>query len=474
MRKWQDLLIDDPGSYYDVDQMWPTNRGSYESADFATSTDYTGATAGAVSYAWAGGVINTNAINPEYVVTATKIWQYDPADVGSVMADVTGGVSVGARPQMAAFGNATICVMGSPLGALSGVDTVYAATSASNFAALTGSPQGHSVVVAFNAVWIFNTDNGSSAFEMSDVGDHTNWSTGEWFSGVVYDGAGPINGAVEFGGAVYSSKMDNIVRHRYVGGIQKVDTQTVWSGAGCGSRNAICAGATGILYAGYLKTDVGSPTTPFYWFDGVNPPTLTNPFTSIGNSSSVWTIVYDAHRDIFTAYDRAALAWYYFSPKMMAWGRATVPYGASPGNIKIVDGQGIYGRRNPSPTTPGWVTPSADVLRRFSPTQTGTGSCYVETAKYGRPDRKTRYLRVTPKLRRRVDLGTDSASLTASFFRECEDTSAASTKTVAESGSRKRFDLTAEDNYARFKVTYTDLDVEVDDIAVKTADAGEE
>jgi hypothetical protein len=471
MKKWQDLDIDG-NSYYDVDHVWPTNRQSYETSDFATSTDYTGTAAGAVSYAWAGGVINTNAINPEYVVTATKIWQYDPTSVGTVMTDRTGGVSVGSRAQMASFGNATICVMGSPLGALPGVATAYAASSTSNFAALAGAPQGHTVVVSQNAAWIFNTDTGSSDFEMSDVGDYTNWSTGEWFAGTVHDGAGPINGAVEFGGAVYSSKMDNIARHRYVGGVQKVDTQVVWSGAGCGSRNAMCAGATGILFAGYRKSDPGSPTIPFYWFDGVNPPVLTNPATTIGNSSSTWTIVYDQHRDMFTAWDSTGLAAYYFSPKMMAWGRATAPYGASPGGVKVVDGQGIYGRRTPSATPPGWVTPSTDVLRRFSPTTTGAGTCYVETAKYGLQSAKLNFNRCTPKLRRLVDVGTQSEAVTASCFRELHDTSAASTPTYTKASGRHRWDGQASDNFIRFKYSATDYDVEIEDLSPEAIPAG--
>jgi hypothetical protein len=471
MKKWQDLDIDG-NSYYDVDHVWPTNRQSYETSDFATSSDLTGTAAGSVTYAWAGGIINTNAINPEYVVTSTKIWQYDPASIGTPMTDRTGGMTVGVRPQMAAVGTATIAVMGSPLGALPGRDTLYASSSAANFAVLTGAPQGHSVVVAFNAVWIFNTDTGSSDFEMSDVGDYTNWSTGEWFAGTVYDGAGPINAAVEFGGAVYSSKMDNLVRHRYVGGVQKVITETVWSGVGCGQRNAMCAGSTGILFAGYHKADPGSPPVPFYWFDGVNPPVLTNPLTTIGDGSSSWTIVYDSHRDMFTAWDRTALRAYYFSPKDMAWGRASAPYGATPGNVKIVDGQGIYGRRTPSPTTPAWVTPSTDVLRRFSPTTTGAGTCYVETAKFGTQSSKLNFNRCTPRLRRLVDVGTQSESVTASCFRELHDTSASSTPTYTKASGRHRWDGQAADNFIRFKYSATDYDVEIEDLTPEAIPAG--
>jgi hypothetical protein len=306
---------------------------------------------------------------------------------------------------------------------------------------------------------------------MSDVGDYTNWSSGEWFAGQIYDGAGPIYAMVEFGGPVYSFKHDSIHRSRYVGGSVKVDTQQVWSGAGCSHRNGAAAGATGILFAGYTKSDTGSPTTPFYWFDGVNAPILTNPFTNIGDSNSIFTIVYDIHRDIFTAWDTTAVVAYYFNPATMKWGRHTTPYGASPGSVKPVDGIGHYGRRTPSPTSPGWVTPSANVLRRFSPgSASSTG--YVETTKFGTADRKLNFNRITPRIRRQTDLGTQSESVTASCFRELHDTSTSSTPTYTKSSTRYRWDGQASDNFARFKYSFTDYDVEIDDLLPEAVPAG--
>ena len=467
-RKWQDLAPpDDPGSWYDVDGVWPTNRGSYETADFNTSTDYAASAAGSVSYAFSAGVTDTSAVNREYVVTSTKIWQYDPT-AGSVMTDRTGGVGVGGRGMMAQFGNATIAVMGSPLGALPGVATSY--STGGNFAALAGAPQGNTVLIAFNAAWIFNTDTGSDCFEMSDVGDYTNWATGEWFAGQVFDGVGPINAAVEFGGPVYSFKMDSIHRHRYVGGTVKVATDQVWSGLGCGSRNAACAGATGILFQGYAKSDTGSPPVPFYWYDGVNPPVLTNPFTTIGSSSTASRISYDVFRDIFTVWDGTAL--YYFSPRLMAWGRGTVQMGSSPGSLKPVLSLGMYGLRSPSPTTPSWVTPSADVLRRFSVATPGTGTSYVETTKFGTANQKLNFSRVIPRVRRLVDVGTQSEAVTASCFRELHDTSASSTPTYTKSANRYRWDGMASDNFMRFKYSATDYDVEIDDLEPEAKPAG--
>jgi hypothetical protein len=115
-------------------------------------------------------------------------------------------------------------------------------------------------------------------------------------------------------------------------------------------------------------------------------------------------------------------------------------------------------------------------MYRCAPSAPGSSAtCYLQTTKTGSEEFKTVWDRLTPRLRRRTDLGTDSASLELTLFRELEDTSAQTTRTIAESGARKRFDLmggTAADNFARFKVTWTALDVEVDDFKIRGKPAG--
>ena len=160
MKKWQNLSApDDPDSWYDVDGVWPTNRGSYELADSLNSgAEYTGTSAGAVTYAFRSKGVVSTVEHPEYIIDSARIWQYDVAGT-PVLTDVTGAITVGARPQMAQYGSITICVMGSELGAypgatLPGRATVYTTSPGTNFAALAGAPEGQSVCIQSNAVMI--------------------------------------------------------------------------------------------------------------------------------------------------------------------------------------------------------------------------------------------------------------------------------------------------------------------------------
>ena len=220
-----------------------------------------------------------------------------------------------------------------------------------------------------------------------------------------------------------------------------------------------------MLFQGDANTNVGSPPVIFYWYDGVNPPVNTNPFTTIGSSSTQSRITYNALRNRFTVWDGAVA--YYFSPETMSWGRSTVPCGASPGSIKPTLGPNGDGHV--------WVTSSASVLRRFWDGSVGVGSpgsCYVETTKFGTANQKLNFSRVIPRLRRLVDVGTQSEAVTASCFRELHDTSASSTPTYTKSANRYRWDGMASDNFMRFKYSATDYDVEIDDLEPEANPAG--
>jgi hypothetical protein len=113
-------------------------------------------------------------------------------------------------------------------------------------------------------------------------------------------------------------------------------------------------------------------------------------------------------------------------------------------------------------------------LESVSPGGSTSSTAYVQTSKIGRPDRKTKFTRLTPLFRRRTNnsAGSPVCSLVADFFRERHNTSAASSQNVTESSSRVRFDFLATDNFARFKLTFADMDAEIDDVLVDSVDAG--
>jgi hypothetical protein len=73
-----------------------------------------------------------------------------------------------------------------------------------------------------------------------------------------------------------------------------------------------------------------------------------------------------------------------------------------------------------------------------------------------------------------VSAGTPVLALSVARFRELHDTSAQNTDSVTESTVRNRFDLNLTDNFARFKMSFTDLDIEADDLALDAVDAGKD
>jgi hypothetical protein len=157
-----------------------------------------------VVYAFSGkGITSTR----QFAVDGSHIWEW----VSSLsITDQTGGVTVGSKPMMAQYGDVTICAMGA------GASTVKSTGGA--FSALAGAPKGEIICVHKNAVLIFNTDTSADGWAASDVGDYTNWTTGEAANGRLIDIAGAITAAIPFGDAVYVFKANAIYRMTYVGG----------------------------------------------------------------------------------------------------------------------------------------------------------------------------------------------------------------------------------------------------------------
>jgi hypothetical protein len=471
MKKWQNLAApDDPDSYFDVDGVWPTKQGNYETCDFLSGTEYTATSAAPVIFAWTGQTLSSTR---ELIWDASRIWEYS----AGVLTDRTGGVSI-AVPSVVAYGDVIIAA-----------NTASVATIKStggNFSALAGAPNALIAVTQSNAVLLFGTATAANAWAASDVGDYTNWATGEAASGILYQTPGAITAAVAFGSDVIVFKENAIYRMRYVGGLVKWTVELLVNGIGCMSRHALCAGRNGILFL-YQTEAVAqktvNPTYHFYWFDGVSYPRLVNPLTALTPETSNVVVNYDPRADMFSVFAAGSSApWnrgYFYCPAMDAWGKNLTPIT----NTQTAIAYPVMGdyaaravvERSPQPVM--WNKESANKLKRYShgtPIGEIASSCYIETTKVGSAAAKMQFTRCTPLLGRRVDLGTDSAALSVSTFREREDTSAQATTPITESTLRKRFDFNLTDNFARFKVTWAALDVGVDDIAVEAKPAGKD
>ncbi len=462
MRTWKNLAApDDPTAWYDVDGVWPTKRGTYERVHFGASSSAAATGTAAVSYAFAAGRFASTSF---YVVDASKIWE-DDGGGGTVYGDVTNGVTVGAYPMMAQYGLVTICVMGAAN------PTVKATASSGNFSALAGAPQGAIIVVQSNCVLILNTNTSVDGWAASDVGDYTNWTTGEAASGRLIATPGPITAAVAYGDSVIVFKSNSVYRMRYVGGAVKWMTELIYNGVGCslnGSPGTVvtyekysaCASPSGVLF-----------TAPngYWWMDGAGQFQRVSEFTTV--PVTIGFMRYAQDHDIYSVYSTVTNTIVFYSPSMNAWGYSSSPNDAAGvARPAMGNSEGLTENRNAMPLS---YYRGTNTIIRYVPSASTVGkSCYLQTSMVGRADAKTKWTRVIPLLRRRTDKGSDVAALSVSYYREREGLAGTTTQSVTESTQRRRFDLNTSDNFARFKVTWTDLDVEVDDFQIIGTPAG--
>lgn len=485
MRTWRNLAAaNDPSAWFDVNGVWPTPRGTYESAargDSGTSMSATGAVTVSTRYAFQAKTLSSRR---EYVLmsnsaaSSRELWEYS----GGTLTARTLANAFSLYPMMAQFGDATILA--------AGVGNATMVSTGGNFSALGGSPpSAEIVVVQSNSVVLLNTSASTDGWHASDVADHTNWSTGESASGRLIATPGPITAAVPFGNDIIVFKANSIYRLRYVGGLVKWMSELIWNGLGCfASRgepliSKWCAvpGKSGILFVSHdtnRAVGLGQSGVLVYLFDGASAPVCVNPETDV--AVTIRFAGYNPQSDTFWLWGAANNdsiyylcdgAWgYHSSPVTLVADRPIVPVTG--------EWEAIPNGEVPTNLPKAYRRSVVDTITRHqSDLSSASASCYLETTKAGFPDKKTTFNRLTPLLRRRRDLGTDSASLSFSLFRELHDTTAQSSRTVDEASNRKRFDLlggAATDNFARFKVTFTALDVEVDDFLIQSVPAGKE
>lgn len=480
MRRWQNLSApDDMGAWFDVGGMWPTKRGTYETADVSTAGLGMAAGAGPVRYAFVG---NTLTGTREFVID-TKIWEYS---AGS-LTDRTNGVSVGAlgKPMMAMYGSVVILV--------NGVGTATCKSTSTTFSALAGAPQAEIVLACSNAVIYLNTDTAVDGWAATDVGDYTNNTTGEAASGRLIDTPGPILAGCVWNGDVYAFKRDAIYKGTYVGGLLKWLWKCVWKGQGVNASATFFAKYQVVACAAGIAFNAATSSTGMevYLFDGASRPRHLNPMTTLTQGNYTSGFVYDPEADVLcvapaggcnangTMRSGETVAYYYFEFSSGMWGKG---YGVDgedyetgttfPAQMNYGVVHGDYYARGYTSSKPVYYryqNITTNIAVRCAPSAPGSSSvCYVETTKFGGPEAKTKFDQLVPRLRRRTDLGTDSVTMDLKLFRELEDTSAQTTRSsIAESSYRKRFDLlggAAVDNFARAKITYTAIDVEIDDV----------
>lgn len=499
MRKWQNLAApNDPGSWYDCYAMWPTRRGTYETADISSlSTTQTVASAYVVAFAYAFGV--SSGVPQEYVIFqatggAVKVYEWDGTSWTSRLSVSSATAAVGFL-HCVRYGSDAYVAIGQSHG-------IYKTGSGfgSAFSAVSGSPANANIlIVQSNALLAFQT--GNNTWYASDVGDPTNWSTGEYATASINGSAGTVSTAVAHGNDVYVFKPGAVHRMTYVGGVVKWQVQKVLEGYGVPAfqmlsskqqpvQDHVISTPHGIVFYG------GGGL--IYLWDTVSEPRCLNPLTTIPVETIQGVFVYDHIHDILcvapskgSSAAGAALVdnssstftslYYYYNFAMDAWGSGA----GSDDELQVTTGQptcsgvlrGPWTNRaqqtSPKPTYWNGTDITSGTFKRVIPADPGSSSsCYLQSSMFGKPDRKTNFFQCTPLLRRRTSLGSASAALSLTTWRELSDTAAQTTNAVTESTLRQRFDFNYTDNFARSKVTWAALDVEVDDFLIGSQDAG--
>ena len=486
MKKWKTLANPgDPTIWADVSNMWPTGRGSYETADvYASDTSITATSEkDAMVSAWV-----FNALSATRVYYFGKyLWELDTTLATAT--DRTGALGADA---VANGGHA--CQYGDITIATRGTGATLISSSGGNFAALAGSPTAKFVCVQSNCLLAFNTSASADMFHASDVGDYTNWTTGEAVSRRLIEHNGPITGVAPWGSDVIVFKEDAVFKLSYVGGQVKWRSEIVWKGIGmpnsAGGGSPVCATSRGLFFPGGASYSTGRQA--YYLFDGVSAPRQVNIEVDVGYGVGI--PVYDPRLDMvqvttqYSASGDYGTFIYYYSLNDDAWGKhAELGEGVVFEPLFPIRGDGGAA----SGITTGGGTPARPLLRgrttatnQFykrvaSSPSAAAGSSFVQTHKMGVSgplfaETNGRFGPAAPVLRRRENYssGSPALALTVDTYTELHDTTAAATASVTESTLRDRFDFTKDAPFCQLKLTATDTDIEIDDISVKIAQAG--
>lgn len=500
MRKWRSIATsakrgaggapDDLTSWDSVSMAIPTGRGTYASVDaYAAESEKTATGEGATSLRYAFAASTTTG-TVGYLI-GQKIWQVPDDATGGVLTDRTNSRTIGSRPHMTQFGNATICAMGNS------TNTIVA--TGGNFSDLAGAPDAEIALVVAGAVLLLNTDASPDGWAASDVADHTNWSTGESASGRLLQTAGPILAAVAFRDVAYVWKGNSIYRGRYVGGQVKWAWEVVCWHMGMKrsttsvAKYAVAACKNGMAFLSAGITNDGGFNVHF--FDGANPPAKLSRDVSFGHSfngqnGNFAIFLYDPSSDVLTVTQQSAAPSHWFYNFVDdAWGRST---SGPPVNgvteqtsrPAIVQGSGFDIAKHYSgsysftqPTI--WAGGTDKVIKLYP---VGTASDYqgitsaFDSARIGRHDAVTNFSRLVPVLyaKERNNGATDDMAATCTLRNERHGGSSRS-GTVTLSADRDRFDLTAASaNFAEFSLSFPNMYVEIADIDAPMTDAGEE
>jgi hypothetical protein len=231
------------GVWYWVNGLTPTVAGTYAVQTMHSQAVASGpSTPGTTLGAWCALIQAGTAVG--YIGTTTKLYLWDGASTFTDKSKGGGYTNTATDWSFAQYGNITI--------ATNGVNTPQFRDSSgsSAFADLTAAPISAIVTCQSNAVLFFNQSGTADGWYASDVGDYTNYTTGEAANGRLIQTPGPITAAIPFADYVLVFKKNAVFRVRYVGGVIKWSTEVLCIGRGAWNMHDVCNCGDIVVFSG--------------------------------------------------------------------------------------------------------------------------------------------------------------------------------------------------------------------------------
>lgn len=484
MRKWKPAA--DPrnqGAWLALSNFHPTPRGTYRTAPIlvangtATSVGGTpGTTIAALALPSTDGTVRTivGTSTKLYGATASAFQSGSFTDLSKV-----GGYTASTW-SVIQYGNITI--------AANKTDATQFrdATTANAFADLAGAPQAKILVVCALSVVAFNLSTAANSWAASDVGDYTNWTTGDAVTATpILDCPGEITAAIAFSdNVIIVFKKNSIYRMEYVGFPIYWRVDLIDEGRGVTAMHAVVKCGNVLIFSGEHGTTL---------FDGSGFRDLDDGFEL--NSGSL------------LAFTNAATAAVYLPTEKSAVFASAVD--ATVYNMTS-DSWGNFGlyKNGESVSAGGYVLlqgpPSARLTAMGVSTRTiseaglcfvnlSANPCVLKTDKAWTPhssitaslttswmgDERTMTLwgRVTPLSANAENYATASATgltMTGNLNDVPSTQGAMSVSSVTSSTATNRFDILKSSRFARFTPAVTGAFYEIADVAVDAKPAGTE
>lgn len=480
MRKWVpygDHRRSD--AWIGLTNFYPTSRGSYRTAPtfIALGNAAAGpASPGTTLKAWVGYTVAGTANT--VVGTSTKLYVANSLAAGTFTDRTKSGGYTATQWAFAQYGNITI--------AANGTDNTQwrNATGSSAFADLAGAPKCNHLVVQSNVLLALGIAGSENAWAASDVGDYTNWSTGDAVTTTpILARPGPITAAIAFKDVVLVFKRNAIFQMRYVGSPIYWTVDLICDGKGVVGPGSVCNCGEFVVFSGDHGVTVFDGSSFSDISPGFDSTTLNEVFFIAGTDASNFypsenAVVFFAQNTTFYVYNFTSQRWGKFTPYLNAGSTAMTGYAFLTGDS--------YARYDATQANC-WQIANAGIclvnlsqnpcVVRSQNAWTPDGSIYatLKSSYIGDERGKTVFKRVTPISQNVYGQTTVSATglSVVPYVGDKPDAVAATAgSAVTSSTGTNRFDVLTTGRFGAFEVKVTGAYYEVDDVTVDAVPAG--